>query len=59
MVVANLRRRSYERSEFAAASWAEGVPVALAPVGGGYLRLPEVGASPASVAWTSQAWLER
>jgi hypothetical protein len=39
--------------------WEEGVPVVLEYVGGGYLRLPEVGASPASVAHTLSAWLER
>lgn len=59
VVVSNLRRRSYLRTQFVAASWAKGVPVALEFVGGGYLRLPEVGASPASVAQTLRAWLER
>jgi hypothetical protein len=59
VVVANLRRRTYERSEFAVASWAKGVPVALAYVRGGYLRLPEVGAAPATVAQTLRAWLQR
>jgi hypothetical protein len=59
VVVANLRRRSYARSAFVAASWAKGVPVALEYVGGGYLRLPEVGASTASVGQTLRAWLER
>jgi len=59
VVVANLRRTTYARSEFAAASWAKGVPVALEYVGGGYLRLPEVGVAPASVAQTMRAWLKR
>ncbi len=59
VVVANLRRKTYARSEFVAANWAQGVPVALEYVGGGYLRLPEVGASPASVAQVLRAWLKR
>ena len=59
VVVGNLRRREYERSDFVSVSWAKGVPVTLQSKSGENLRLPPVGSSAQGLTNTLRAWIKR
>ena len=58
VIRANLRSRSYLRSEFVSATWAKDCPVALERRGGASVRLPSVGSSAQGVVNTLRAWLK-
>jgi len=57
VVVTNLMRRDYLRSELVGASWAKGGPVTLQFKSGACLRLPTVGSSSQGVSSSVRAWL--
>jgi hypothetical protein len=59
VVVANLRRREYSRSEISGVSWAKGVPVTIQLRSGSVERLPEVGSSTQGVCESIRAWLRK
>lgn len=59
VVVANLVRREYLRSEFVGVTWAKGVPVMLTFRSGAHLRLPDVGANAQGVSNSVRAWLRK
>ena len=59
VVVANLRRREYGRSQFVSVSAAKGVPITLQLQSGGNLELPPVGKNTQGMANSLRAWLRK
>ena len=59
VIVANLRRREYSRSEFVSVSLAKGVPITLQFQSGGNLELPPVGRNAQGIANSLRAWIEK
>ena len=59
VVVANLRRRKYSRSQFVSVSSAKGVPITLQFQSGGNLELPPVGKNSQAMANSLRAWVRK
>ncbi|HVH34885.1 MAG TPA: hypothetical protein VM847_12340 [Tahibacter sp.] len=59
VIVSNLRRRQYRRSDLLRLRYGRGVKAAIAHVAGQWIELPDVGSGNQSLCNSLRAWLER